>query len=167
LAGQPPGSGIGSGGGYSGGLFGSAGIPGMAPSSFAVTYGQTDTNVTRVYALGGLASSIKFDDLERALREVLDEFGANEKDSKLAFHDKLNVLIVRGEPAAHEAVAQVISALTSNASDQQRLAQGNLNQKLEILQAKIEKLEHENSMLQDRLQAHSGKPPAPEPEPKR
>ncbi len=141
--------------------------PGTSPDSIVFTPVQSDAPVTRVYPLGGIASSIDFKDLERTLREVLDQFGASQQDSKLAFHDKLNVLIVRGGPATHDAVAQVISALTSNANDQQRLAQENVNARMAVLQSEIKMLEVKNAELQERLQSRSVKPPAPESEPKR
>jgi hypothetical protein len=81
------------------------GFPGMATAG---------TNNVRVYSLGGITNTTKFDDVEATLRDVLKADGVSSDAAKLAFHQRTNVLVVAADSRVHELVTQFLEALQKN-----------------------------------------------------
>ena len=68
---------------------------------------------TRVYPLAAIGS---FEELKDTLDDVLATSGVPPEQVKLAYHDKTNVLILRGPAEAHAAVEELLAAIGKNAA---------------------------------------------------
>jgi hypothetical protein len=76
--------------------------------------GTPNASTVRVYSLGGITNTTKFDDVEATLRDLLKADGVSADAAKLAFHQRTNVLIVTADSHVHDMVAQYLDALQKN-----------------------------------------------------
>jgi hypothetical protein len=96
--------------------FGSAG-PGGTGTISVMGFGgmgSASASSVRVYSLGGITNTTKFNDVEATLRDVLKADGVAADAAKLAFHDRTNVLVVNADSRVQELVAQYLEALQKN-----------------------------------------------------
>ncbi len=66
---------------------------------------------TRVYPLATISASSSFEEIKKTLDDVLTTSGVKNDQVKLGFHDKTNVLVLRGPAEAQAVVTQLITAL--------------------------------------------------------
>jgi hypothetical protein len=143
------------------GFGGGGGMPGSAASNSDIQ--------TRVYPLATIEASTAFGEIMKTLEDVLTTSGVAKDQVKLAFHEKTNVLILRGPAEAQAVVEQLLTALDKNfAKTSERAADATvipLKIKVEAMAAEIESLrkrleeadsqrrhlERENQRLQDQV----------------
>ncbi len=78
------------------------------------------SRLTRIYPLGTVATSTKFPDIEKTIRDTLKADNVAENQISLALHEKTNVLVVNAAEAVHGLVEQLLTALNTNASQAER-----------------------------------------------
>jgi hypothetical protein len=86
---------------------------GMGVSSFGYSPKPQQPTV-RVYALGRITPSVKFEELEDTLFRLLEAAGNKPSDTVISVHEKTNVLIVRGSEEDHRLVADLVDSLEQN-----------------------------------------------------
>jgi len=137
------------------------GMPGSA--------GSTSDIQTRVYPLATIEASTAFGEIMKTLEDLLTTAGVAKDQVKLAFHEKTNVLILRGPAEAQAVVEQLLTALDQNfAKTSGRAAEAtvismkikveamaaeieNLRKRLEDADSQRRHLERENQRLQDQV----------------
>lgn len=135
----------------------------------------------RVYPLGNVTSIVKFQDIEATLHDVLKAEGSAADSTKLALHEKTNVLVVTGPPRAHELVSQLLEALQKNQAaaegavgpredflrettemrvrlDAQSREKDRLEQQLAKSDAELRELTNELARMKASASANAGKP---------
>jgi hypothetical protein len=88
------------------GFGGGGGMPGSAASNSDIQ--------TRVYPLATIEASTAFGEIMKTLEDLLTTAGVAKDQVKLAFHEKTNVLILRGPAEAQAVVEQLLTALDQN-----------------------------------------------------
>ena len=143
------------------GFGGGGAMPGSAASNSDIQ--------TRVYPLATIEASTAFGEIMKTLEDLLTTAGVAKDQVKLAFHEKTNVLILRGPAEAQAVVEQLLTALDQNfAKTSGRAAEmtvtsmkikveamaaeiENLRKRLEDAENQRRHLERENQRLQDQV----------------
>lgn len=76
--------------------------------------------MTLVYALSRATAYTKFQEIEETLLKVLELAEADAAKTRIALHEKTNVMVVRGSEAVHELVAALLSSLEQNTAENER-----------------------------------------------
>jgi hypothetical protein len=141
----------------------------------------TQSPAARVYPLGNVTTIVKFQDIEATLHDVLKAEGSAADSTKLALHEKTNVLVVTGPPRAHELVSQLLEALQKNQAaaesasgpredflrettemrvrlDAQSREKDRLEQQLAKSDAELRELTNELARVKASASANAGKP---------
>ena len=107
-----------------------------------------------VYGLGTITTTVKFAEVEATLREVLQAGGISSEAAKIAFHEKTNVLVVTGDPAAHALVRQYLEALQKNAGEAaaQNRYETKLNQAAIEAEVRLNAEQNEHRRTEKRLE---------------
>jgi hypothetical protein len=109
--------------------------------------------VVRIYPLGTITSTVKFPDIEATLHDVLKAEGAAADSTKLAVHEKTNVLVVTGPPQTQELVNQYVEALQKNQSAAQNAesVRNEVTGEITKLRIELQAQEREKARLNDQL----------------
>jgi (2Fe-2S) ferredoxin len=111
------------------------------------------TPVVRVYPLGTITTTVKFPDIEATLQDVLKAESGVAESTKLALHEKTNVLVVTGPPQAQELVSQYVEALQKNqtAAENQSGSRNELTRETTELRIELQAQEREKARLNEQL----------------
>lgn len=106
---------------------------------------------TRVYALASLNASKAFGEVMKTLEDVITTSGLPKEQVKLAFHEKTNVLVVRGPAEAQAIVAQLLAALEKNNAEAMEKQNSGSRQDAATLEVKLQAMAQEMDSLRKRL----------------
>ncbi|HEX5176528.1 MAG TPA: hypothetical protein VFV83_05845 [Chthoniobacteraceae bacterium] len=109
--------------------------------------------VVRIYPLGTITTTVKFPDIEATLHDVLKAEEGVAESTKLALHEKTNVLVVTGPPQAQELVNQYVEALQKNqtAAENASGSRNELTRETTQLRIELQAQEHEKARLNEQL----------------
>jgi hypothetical protein len=133
---------------------GGRGVLNMTGDGRIVAMGLTSQNpAVRIYPLGTITTTVKFPDIEATLHDVLKAEGAIAEATKLALHEKTNVLVVTGPPQAQELVSQCIEALQKNqlAADDAAGIRNDITRETTQLRIELQAQEREKARLNEQL----------------
>ncbi len=137
------------GGGPSGGGVAAFGAPGVgAPGMPGFSVSPDRAVETCVYPIAAAKASTAFEEIATTLEDVLGTSGLPKDQVKLAFHEKTNVLVVRGPTEAQAIVKQLLTALEkNNAETSERGAAGKVAALEMKLQATMNELDRLRKLL--------------------
>lgn len=95
--------------GYGGGIGDYGGLRG-----YVARGPQPAPRSTRIYPLAEVATTIKFNDLEETVKELLKASDISAKDTHLAFHEKTGVLAVTAPDEVQKLVRDLLQAMATN-----------------------------------------------------
>ena len=75
------------------------------------------TPTVRVYALASITDFVPPDQINQTLRELLESTGADGNGVKISYHDKTNILVVRGSAEVQNTVTELLAALEKNSGN--------------------------------------------------
>jgi len=78
---------------------------------------EAEKPTVRVYPLNPIIKGGPVDQLQQSIDEILQLSGADQTDVKISFHDKTNLLVVRGTASIHRTITELLEALQRNAKD--------------------------------------------------
>jgi hypothetical protein len=109
---------------------------------------QAKPRTTRVYALGTITSYTKFNELEKALQDILKVDSVPQNQVSLALHEKVNVLVVNAPDSVHLLIEQFLGALGRNS---QEADQQNATREVGRMRAELEISEQTKALLRREL----------------
>ena len=103
---------------------------------------------TRVYPLATINASQAFGEVMKTLEDVLSTSGVPKEQVKIAFHEKTNVLVIRGPAEAQAMVEQLLAALGKNNAQSR---EGDDTRKVTTLEVRLEAMMNEMERLKKQL----------------